>query len=62
MRFILALTGMLLLSACVTTASSVEAVCSIPPPTFTEAELQSLSDETLGGVDLFFERFTEACP
>lgn len=52
---------MLLLTGCVTTVSSAEAVCSIPTPSFTEVELGSLSDQTLLSVDLFFQRYKEAC-
>lgn len=61
MRFALPLIGMLLLTGCVTTVSSAEAVCSIPTPSFTEVELGSLSDQTLLSVDLFFQRYKEAC-
>ena len=55
------MTALLLLGACVTTVSSVEALCAIPYPTFTEQELLSLSDTTLMGVDLYFEQNTAGC-
>lgn len=51
----------LLLAGCAQTVSSVDAVCSIKRPTFTEAEVRSLSDVTLFGVDRFFAEFEVAC-
>ena len=57
----LPLIGMMLLSACVTTVGSADAICSIPTPTFTMSELEALSDQTLAGLDLFAERFRVAC-
>lgn len=61
MKLNLLLIAMLLSSGCATTVSSVDAVCSEPFPTFTEGELQGLSDETLKGLDSYFERIKRGC-
>jgi hypothetical protein len=57
MRLKLALIVMLLLSGCVGTTNSAEAICSIPLPT---VSLQD-TDQTIIEVDLFSERFRRAC-
>ena len=61
MRWSLPLIGMLLLSGCVTTVSSGAAICEIPFPTLTESEVLALSDETITGIDLYFEKINKAC-
>lgn len=48
---------MLLLSGCVGTTNSAEAICSIPLPTVARED----TDLTIHEVDLFSERFREAC-
>jgi hypothetical protein len=61
MKFVPALLGLLLLTACAPTVGSVKAVCDIPNPTFTEEELNLLSDYTLYGLDTYAERKYKAC-
>jgi len=51
----------LLLSACGATVSSVDAVCNLKTPTFTESELKQLSDQTLDEHDVFFEEYISGC-
>ena len=55
----------LLLSACSPTVgpvkSSADAICSIPTPTFTQEELEALSERTLSELDVFAERLERAC-
>lgn len=59
MKWKLVLTGMMLLTACAGTGgSSVDAVCSIPPP---KLEEEGLSDHNILELDLFAERYTRAC-
>lgn len=61
----LPLTVMLLLSACSPTVgpgnASTTPICSIPTPTFTQDELQALSERTLSELDVFAERLEAAC-
>lgn len=52
---------MLLLSGCVTTVGSADAICAIDPPTFTQSELTALSEETLTGLDLYAAQIAAAC-
>lgn len=51
----------LLLSGCVETVSSVDALCEVPFPTFTEQELRELSERTLEEIDLYFARVAAVC-
>lgn len=62
MELKLLMIALVLLTGCTTTVSSVDAVCSIPFPTFTESELNGLSDYTIKSLDLYFERVTNGCP
>lgn len=57
MKLTLPLIGMLLLSGCVTTTNSAEAICSIPLPKVSTED----TTETIIDVDLFSERFRRAC-
>ena len=52
---------MSILSACATGGSSVEPICNLDLATFTEAELQALSDKTVEGISNFTEEFIEGC-
>ena len=57
MKWKLPLIAMLLLSGCVTTTNSANAICSIPLPKVSTED----TTETLIAVDLFSERFRRAC-
>lgn len=61
MQSLKALTAMLLLSACAQTASSVDVICSLDLPSFTASEAQALTDQTIVGFDLYFEKVRVAC-
>jgi len=57
----LLLTAGLLLNACAGTVSSVDAICELEKPTFTKAELQGLSQQTLSELDVYFEKLQRGC-
>ena len=61
MKSLALLTALALLSACAKTPSSVDVVCSLALPTFTTQEIHALSDQTLHGMDLYFEQVRVAC-
>jgi hypothetical protein len=53
-----ALIGVLLLTGCVKTVGSADAICSIPKP---QLDLESISTENLLELDLYAERLRAAC-
>lgn len=58
MKLITALTLMLLLSGCVVTGGSAEAICSIPKP---QLDGSTLTEYNLLQLDLYAERLRAAC-
>jgi len=52
---------MAVLSGCVATGSSAEAICNIPLFTMTKAEAQSLSNRSIRSIDNFVAKHTKAC-
>lgn len=58
MKLIVALTLMLLLSGCVVTGGSADAICAIPAP---QLEASGLTEHNILELDLYAERVRAAC-
>ena len=61
MKYSLPLIGMLLLTGCATTGSSVDAICSIPKPVITAEHAAQMPTPVLIELDLYFERVRKGC-
>jgi hypothetical protein len=63
MRLTLILAGMLVLSGCATTVMSgrTDVLCGLDAPTFTQVELERLSDQSLEELDNFLEKRRAIC-
>lgn len=63
MRLTLILIGMLVLSACTPTVLSgrTEILCGLPVPTFTQEELEGLSDRSLSELDNYLAKKKAVC-